>query len=138
MIPSRVSEPTTGARPRRLLAALATSTAAHALLGLMMFFDVLGAGGGFGLGIGPGFGIGSGGGFGLGEKRRREIFSLQDLPAPVPPSDPAAERALKELLQPARTEAIAVPQQAVPRTTSPVVHFAPPAAARRSPGRPPA
>jgi hypothetical protein len=127
MIPSRESEPTTGARPRRLLAALATSTAAHALLGLMLFFDVLGAGGGFGLGIGPGFGVGAGGGFGLGEKKRREIFSLQDLPTPVPPNDPAAERTLNELLQPARAEAISVPQQAVPRTKSPVVHFAPPA-----------
>ena len=80
MIPSGVSEPTTGARPRRLLAALATSTAAHAFLGLMMFFDVLGVGGGFGLGIGPGFGIGEGGGLGLGEKRRREIFSSVVLP----------------------------------------------------------
>src|SRR2546428_2810761 len=119
MIPSQVSEPTTGARPRRLLAALATSTAAHALLGLMMFFDVLGAGGGFGLGIGPGFGIGAGGGFGLGEKRRREIFSLQDLPTPVPPSDPAAEQTLKELLQPARPQAIPLPPQAAPRTNAP-------------------
>ena len=118
---------TTGPRPRRLLAALGVSTAAHALLALMVLFDVLGAGGGFGLGIGAGFGIGSGGGAGLGQKRRREIFSLQDLPAPVPPSDPNAEQALTELLRPTSAQAIVMPQPAVPRPTSPTVHFAPPA-----------
>jgi len=105
---------TTGPRPRRLLAALGVSTAAHALLALMVLFDVLGAGGGFGLGIGAGFGIGSGGGTGLGQKRRREIFSLQDLPAPVPPSDPNAEQALKELLRPTSAQAIVMPPPAVP------------------------
>ena len=126
MIPAAPPETTTGPRPQRLLAAFATSTAAHALLALMILFDVLGAAGGFGLGIGPGFGIGSGGEAGLGQNRRREIFSLQDLPAPVPPSDPAADRALKELLQPARPDAVAVPQQSVPRATSPVVHFSRP------------
>ena len=47
---------TTAPRPRRLLAALGISTAAHALLALMVLFDVLGAGGGFGLGLGPWFG----------------------------------------------------------------------------------
>src|SRR5947207_9168261 len=93
----------------------------------MVLFDVLGAGGGFGLGIGPGFGIGSGGGLGLGQKRRREIFSLEDLPAPVPPNDPNAEQALQELLKPAAAQAIVVPPPAVPRPTSPTVHFAPPA-----------
>ena len=127
MTPSALPIPTSGPRPRRLLAAFAVSTAAHALLALMVFFDVLGAGGGFGLGIGPGLGIGSGGGAGLGQKRRREIFSLEDLPAPVPPSDPNAEQALAELLRPARAQAIVVPQPAVPRPASPVVHFAPPA-----------
>src|SRR5437763_17124312 len=101
MTPAALSIPTSGPRPRRLLAALGISTAAHALLGLMVFFDILGAGGGFGLGIGPGFGIGSGGGMGLGPQRRREIFSLQDLPTPVPPNDPNAEQALKVLLKPA-------------------------------------
>jgi len=126
MIPAAPFDTTTGPRPRRLLAAFATSTAAHALLALMIVFDVLGAASGFGLGIGSGFGIGAGGGVGLGQTRRREIFSLQDLPAPVPPNDPAAERALKELLQPARPDAVAVPQQAVPRPTSPVVHFSRP------------
>src|SRR2546422_9186533 len=99
MTPAALPIPTSGPRPQRLLAALGVSTAAHALLALMVLFDVLGAGGGFGLGIGAGFGIGSGGGTGLGQKRRREIFSLQDLPAPVPPSDPNAEQALTELLR---------------------------------------
>src|SRR2546427_12181550 len=124
MIPD---DPTTGPRPRRLLGALAASGGAHALLGLMVFFDILGAGGGFGLGIGPGFGIGSGGGMGLGPQRRREIFSLQDLPTPVPPNDPNAEQALKELLKPATAQPIVVPPPAGPRPTSPTVHFAPPA-----------
>jgi len=120
------SAPTTAPRPRRLLAALATSTAAHTLLAFMVVFDVLGAGSGFGLGVGPGFGLGAGGGAGLGQARRREIFSLKDLPTPVPPNDPAAEDALKAILQPQRPDAIAVPHEAVPKPTSPVVHFARP------------
>src|SRR5579862_9075034 len=120
------SAPTTAPRPRRLLAALATSTVAHTLLAFMVVFDVLGAGSGFGLGVGPGFGLGAGGGAGLGQARRREIFSLQDLPTPVPPNDPAAEDALKAILQPQRPDAIAVPHEAVPKSTSPVVHFARP------------
>src|SRR5438105_11289519 len=123
---SATSVPTTAPRPRRLFAALATSAVAHLLLAFMVVFDVLGAGSGFGLGVGPGFGLGAGGGAGLGQARRREIFSLQDLPTPVPPNDPSAEQALKELLQPARPEAIAIPHDAVPRPTSPVVHFARP------------
>src|SRR5262249_51855396 len=120
------SAPTTGPRPRRLLAALATSTAAHVLLAFMIVFDVMGAGSGFGLGVGPGFGLGAGGGAGLGQARRREIFSLEDLPTPVPPNDPAAEEALKAVLQPARPQAIAVPHEAVPKPTAPVVPFARP------------
>jgi hypothetical protein len=126
MIPAAPPEATTGPTRRRLLAAFATSTAMHACVALLVVFDVLGAGGGFGLGVGPGFGMGTGGGAGLGQNRRREIFSLQDIPAPVPPSDPAAEQALRELLQPARPEAVAIPQQPVPRATSPVVHFSRP------------
>src|SRR5213079_1455138 len=54
-------------------------------------------------------------------------FSLEDLPAPVPPNDPNAEQALQELLKPAAAQAIVVPPPAVPRPTSPTVHFAPPA-----------
>jgi hypothetical protein len=126
MTPAAPSVPTTGPRPRRLLASFATSAGAHAVLALLVWFDVVGLGGGFGLGVGPGVGIGSGGGAGLGQTKRREIFSLEDIPAPVPPSDPNAERALKELLQPARPDAIAVPQQTVAKPTSPVVHFARP------------
>src|SRR6185369_15071772 len=118
---------TTGPRGPRLLAALATSVAAHALLILMIAFDVVGLGGGFGLGVGSGFGIGAGGGAGLGEKRR-EIFSLKDLPTPVPPSDPSHDDELKELLKPTRAQAIVMPRDQVPRpATSPVVHFAAPA-----------
>jgi len=127
MISTPAFETTTGPRPLRSLAALAVSAGLHGVLALLLYFDVLGPGGGFGLGIGPGVGIGEGGGVGLGN-RRREIYALQDLPAPVPPNDPAAERALKELLQPARPEAVALPREAVPRqATSPVVHFAAPA-----------
>ena len=123
MIPETTTEP----RPRRILAAFTASASAHALLALLLFFDVLGPGGGFGLGIGPGFGIGAGGGAGMGEKRR-EIFSLQDLPAPVPPSDPAADEKLKEMLQPERAQAIAMPRREIPRpATSPVVNFSRPA-----------
>jgi hypothetical protein len=122
-----VTAPTTEPSARRTLAAFGVSAAAHAVLALLLFFDVLGPGGGFGLGIGPGFGIGAGGGAGTGEKRR-EIFSLKDLPAPVPPSDPAADEKLKEMLKPERAQAIAMPRQDVPRpATSAVVHFSRPA-----------
>ena len=118
-----VPPPTTGPRPRRLAAALATSAALHAVLALLVVFDVVGTGG-FGLGAGPGFGMGSGGGAGLGQKRRREIFSLTDLPEPVRPPD---EQALKDLLVPARPVPVAIPQAALPRTAAPVVQFARPA-----------
>src|SRR5881398_2163447 len=109
-----VDDAGTRPRPWRLAASVGVSAMAHGVLGLLVFFDVLGAGGGFGLGVGPGFGIGSGGAAGLGQARRREIFSLEDVPEPVPPTDPAAEKALKELLAPAQP-------------TTPVVHFARPA-----------
>jgi hypothetical protein len=128
MIPPRVPDaPTTGPTPRRLSAAFAVSAALHALLALLLVFDVVGAGGGFGLGVGPGFGIGSGGGIGLGQNRRREVFSLQDLPAPVPPNDPASERALEQLLAPVRARPVSVPQNVPAKPTAPVVHFARPA-----------
>jgi hypothetical protein len=128
MIPPEFSDiPTTGPTSRRLFSAFAASAALHVLFALLLIFDVVGAGGGFGLGIGPGFGIGSGGGAGLGQSKRREIFSLQDLPTPVPPNDPASDRALEELLAPARARPVSVPQQAPAKPTSPVVHFARPA-----------
>jgi hypothetical protein len=128
MIHSAVFDSTIGPSPARLATALGASVALHALLILLLAFDVLGPGGGFGLGVGPGFGIGSGGGVGLGQGKRREIFALEDLPEPVPPSDLEADEKLRELLRPARPEAIAMPRSPVPRqATSPVVQFARPA-----------
>src|SRR5438067_4133541 len=127
MVPIRAFESTTGPRPRRLLGGIAVSAAAHAIVALLLVFDVLGAGGGFGIGIGPGFGVGSGGSAGLGQAQRREIFSLQDVPQPVPPTDPAADKALKELLAPARPEAVAIVHEAPAHATTPVVRFARPA-----------
>jgi uncharacterized protein DUF1329 len=62
MTPAASPVATSGPRAQRLLAALAISAGAHALLALMVCFDVLGMGRGFGLGIGPGFDIGKGGG----------------------------------------------------------------------------
>jgi hypothetical protein len=104
------------------------SAGVHALLGLLLFFEVLGLGGGFGLGVGPGFGIGSGGGVGLGQAKRRQIFSLKDLPTPLPPNDPDHREVLNELLTPARAEAVVIPRQPLPHTTkAPVVRFARPA-----------
>ena len=84
MTPTPYFETTTGPRAKRLLGAIAASCALHALVGLLIYFDVVGLGGGFGLGIGPGFGIGAGGGAGLGENKR-EIYALKDLPTPTPP-----------------------------------------------------
>ena len=126
MLPIRAFESTTGPRPRRLLGGIAVSAAAHAIVALLLVFDVLGPGGGFGLGIGPGFGIGAGGGAGLGEARRREIFSLQDLPTPTPPSDPTPDKTLHELLAPTTNPAVVVPHQAPAPVSTPVVHFARP------------
>ena len=122
-----VSAPTTRPTRVRLAGAVAVSAMLHVVFALLLVFDVAGIGSGFGLGVGPGFGFGAGGGAGLGETKRREIFSLQDLPTPVPPSDPASERALEELLKPARPQLVSVPQPTPPRPTSPVVHFARPA-----------
>jgi hypothetical protein len=107
---------------------LAASVGLHVVFALLVIFDVAGIGGGFGLGVGPGFGIGSGGGVGLGEKKRREIFSLEDIPEPVRPHDVAADEELQKLLVPARAQVVVVPQPAKPAvTTGPVVHFARPA-----------
>jgi hypothetical protein len=126
MTPPPYFETTAGPRAERLLGALAASCALHALLALLIYFDVVGLGGGFGLGIGPGLGIGAGGGAGLGEKRR-DIYALKDLPAPAPPSDPEAEKLLQELLRPARPDAVVLPRPEAPKTTpSPVVRFAAP------------
>src|SRR5207249_2133968 len=84
--PMVIVDDATAPRARRLVAAIGVSALAHGLFALLVFFDVMGIGSGLGLGVGPGFGVGSGGGAGLGEGRRREIFSLQDVPEPVPPT----------------------------------------------------
>jgi hypothetical protein len=126
MPPRSTFDSTTGPRAPRLLGAFATSAVLHGVFLLLIAFEVIGPGGGFGLGVGHGFGIGAGGGAGLGE-RRRQIFSLEDIPEPVRPREADREEDLKALLQPARPQAIVVPRDAVPRQkTSPVVHFARP------------
>jgi hypothetical protein len=129
MTPAGMLQPTTRPRFVRLLGGLAASTSVHVLVALLVVFDVAGLGGGFGLGVGPGFGVGAGGGAGLGEKRRRQIFSLEDIPEPVPPRDAAADEALKDLLVPAEPRPVAVPQPSKPQatTTAPVVRFSRPA-----------
>jgi hypothetical protein len=115
----------------RLATALGLSAVGHLILVLLIVFDVVGIGGGFGIGIGPGFGIGAGGGAGLGEQKRREIFSLEDLPELVRPQQPDAEKDLNALLKPREAERIVVPQPAKPKvaatsTNAPVVQFARP------------
>jgi hypothetical protein len=85
MIPAASPVATSGPRPLRLLAALAISAAAHALLALMVVFDVLGMRGGFGPGIGPGFGIGKGMGAPHGDRpggRRLAQMPKPSTPAP--------------------------------------------------------
>src|SRR5262245_41786242 len=124
-LPSAAS---TRPRPARLAGALGVSAAAHLILALLIVFDVAGIGGGFGIGVGPGFGIGAGGGAGLGETKRRQIFSLEDIPEPISPRDAQADETVKELLAPAKVSLATVPQPAKPAvTTAAVVHFAPPA-----------
>jgi hypothetical protein len=125
MSATTITPASTAPSPRRLACALGGSLALHAILLLMIFFDIAGLGGGFGLGVGPGFGIGAGGGVGLGEKKRRQIFSLEDLPELVRPDD--TEDRLAKLLEPQRRHAITVPQTRAPRRTKgPVVHFSRP------------
>ena len=126
MVPAPPTTPTAGPRPARFFAALTGSVAAHVVLALLLIFDVAGIGGGFGLGVGPGFGIGAGGGAGLGQKKRRQIFSLEDIPEPVRPQNPNNDEALKELLVPNRPQAVSVPQPARPVAAAPVIHFARP------------
>src|SRR5688572_23412176 len=121
MIATMPLRATMGPRPARLVAALAGSIAAHALLLLAVAFDVAGIGGGFGLGVGPGFGIGAGGGAGLGQRAGRQIFSLEDLPELVRPDD---DEEIARLLEPEQRQAITVPQASRPvRTRGPIVNF---------------
>jgi hypothetical protein len=117
-------------RARRVLGFQALSALAHLVLGLLIYFDIAGIGGGFGLGVGPGFGMGSGGGVGLGEQNRRQIFSLEDIPELVRPQDPKRDEEVKELVIARTPEPIFVPEQTRPKAvevkTSPVVQFARP------------
>jgi hypothetical protein len=115
-------------RPGRLGLALGLSALLHVILAILIVFDVAGIGGGFGLGVGPGFGMGTGGGVGLGKEKRRQIFSLEDLPKPVPPQDPKRDDEVKDLVVARTPEAVVIPQQAKPRavSTTPVVQFARP------------
>ena len=119
---------TARSRPGKLSLALGLSALLHVILGILIVFDVAGIGGGFGLGVGPGFGMGTGGGVGLGKEKRRQIFSLEDLPKPVPPQDPKRDDEVKDLVVARTPEAVVIPQQAKPRavSTTPVVQFARP------------
>ncbi len=127
MTPRHSFDATTRLRPGRLAAALGASAALHAFVALLLVFDVAGIGGGLGLGVGPGLGIGAGGGVGLGAVRRRQIYSLEDIPQPEPPRDPTADATLHALLAPTAAEGVTVPPPARPAAVTPVVRFAPPA-----------
>jgi hypothetical protein len=117
----------------RFSLSLTISIALHGLLGLLLYFDVVGAGGGFGIGSGPGFGIGQGGGFGLGMGKKRQIFALKDLAAEeTRPRKGKVEDRLAAALQPqamprsamalAGDLAIAVPKPVALPPTSPQIH----------------
>jgi len=107
--------PLDGGYRRRFAAAFGASVLLHAIIVLLVYFEVLGPGGGFGIGTGPGVGIGTGGGVGLGEPAR-QIFALADVDTkperptedarlammlaprvPVQPSTTPLERSTKEL-----------------------------------------
>jgi hypothetical protein len=119
---------TTEGSPRRILTALGISAFVHGLLVLAIIFDVAGMGGGFGLGVGPGFGIGSGGGIGLGKEKRRQIFSIEQIPDLVQrPMNPDNEEALAELMVPRAPAPVKVPTPAKPTVKkAAVVQFARP------------
>jgi hypothetical protein len=124
----------TRARPGRTAVFLGLSALAHLVLGLLIYFDIAGIGGGFGLGVGPGFGMGSGGGAGLGKVNRRQVFSLEDLPDIVRPQDPKRDEEVKDLVVARTPQPVFVPEQVKPKvvekkvTTGPVVKFARPVA----------
>lgn len=85
----------------RFSACLAISLLLHAILGLLLYFDVTGPGGGFGIGSGPGVGIGQGGGVGLGKGKKRQIFALKDVEAkPAPPKRGRMEDRLAQVTAP--------------------------------------
>jgi hypothetical protein len=92
-----------GGYRRRFGLALGLSAFFHGIVILLVVFDVLGPGGGFGIGTGPGVGIGAGGDVGLGE-RGREIFALSDLPTEVRrPTAMAPSARLAMMLKPEAT-----------------------------------
>ncbi len=113
---------------------LGLSAAAHLLLGLLLWFDVRGVGGGFGIGSGPGIGIGQGGGFGLGQNRRRQVFALKDVHAqPAPPRRGRLEERLAAVVPPAGGGRAAIPLAGdLPVALPRAVALPPPPAAIRS------
>lgn len=131
---ARPLAPTTDPKAHRITIAVTLSALVHLLFALLVYFDVAGLGGGFGIGVGPGIGIGSGGDIGLGKKRARQIYSLEDIPEPVKPRQLDDDELVKKLLQPEKPQAVTVPRAVVkpmaPTThhspTAPVVHFARP------------
>lgn len=121
-----------GGYTRRFAAALVVSLFLHTLFLLLIAFEVLGPGLGFGIGAGSGVGIGSDGGAGLG-KKGRQIYALQDAPdEPERPTSPSVEDRLAKLLKPetpvrpsvapierpAVRELPVVPFEAIPRNVS--------------------
>src|SRR5262245_22343475 len=123
-----VLDSTTRPHAGRTLAFVGISAIVHAVLLLVILFDVVGVGGGFGHGLGLRFGVGSGGGAGLEEKKRRRIFSLEDLPQLVRPRDAKHDQEVKDLVIARTPDAVVIPQSVKPKTvsTSPVVQFARP------------
>lgn len=128
MPPATTFHATTEGSPRRIITALGISAVLHALFLLAIIFDVAGMGGGFGFGVGPGVGIGSGGGVGLGKEKRRQIFSIENIPDLVQrPMNPDNEEALAELMVPRAPSPVHVPSPAKPTVKkAAVVQFARP------------
>ena len=118
----------------RFLFSLLASVLLHGVLGLLLYFDVMGSGGGFGIGSGPGFGIGQGGGMGLGEGRKRQIISLEDVRSePVRPRRGRLEERIDSAFAPQAVARSAISLAgdlpvAMPKSAS----LPPPAAALRS------
>ncbi|HZR81731.1 MAG TPA: vWA domain-containing protein [Candidatus Binatia bacterium] len=118
----------------RFVASLLLSAALHAVLGLLLWFDVVGTGGGFGIGSGPGFGIGQGGGMGLGKGHKRQIFALKDVRAePARPRRGRIEDRLAAVsdLAPAAPSTISLVGD-LPVAAAKPVALPPPSAAPRS------
>ncbi len=121
---------TTRPRAGRVAGFFTLSALVHLFVALLIYFDIAGIGGGFGLGVGPGVGLGSGGGIGLGEKKRRQVFSLEDLPDLVRPQDPKRDEEVRDLVVARTPQPVLVPEQTKPKAvevkTGPVVHFSRP------------